>query len=400
MKLRVCIITTVASVALGSGLASPAAADATPQCNDGATAGSTECGSNSTTGNGNGANNTAVGFNASTSPALPGATGGYATAVGANAVSFSGSTATGADAAATGDGSTAYGFASAASGEASVALGVSAQASGRDSVALGRQSVADAANTVSVGSASLQRRIVNMAGGNIGSSSTDAVNGSQLFVTNQNVATAQGTANTALSNATTAQGTANAALSNAATAQESADTAFSNATTAQGTANTALSNAATAQGTANTARTEAAASQSTANTALSNAATAQTTANTARTEAATAQSMASTALTASNGFDSRITSLEGNLAGVRSDLRKTDRMASRGVAIASAFASVPAMESGKSFGIGVGVGSYNSATAFSIAAGARVSDGAEFRINVGTAGNGKVAVGGGGMFSW
>jgi hypothetical protein len=57
--------------------------------------------------------------------------------------------------------------------------------------------------------------------------------------------------------ANTANGTANTGVSNAATAQSTANTAVSNAATAQSTANTAVSNAATAQSAANAAQTTA-----------------------------------------------------------------------------------------------------------------------------------------------
>ena len=135
---------------------------------------------------------------------------------------------------------------------------------------------------VSVGSSSQTRRIIYVTAGTVGATSTDAVNGSQLYSTNQAVVTAQGTANTARTEAATALGTANSALYDAATAQATANTAITNAATAQGTANTALTNAATAR--------------TTANTAIANAATAQNTASTARTEAATAQGTANTAI--------------------------------------------------------------------------------------------------------
>ncbi|OTT97294.1 ESPR-type extended signal peptide-containing protein, partial [Acinetobacter nosocomialis] len=67
------------------------------------------------------------------------------------------------------------------------------------------------------------QKITNVAAGTISSTSTDAVNGSQLNATNQNVTTAQNTANTAVTNAAAAQNTANTAVTNAATAQATAD---------------------------------------------------------------------------------------------------------------------------------------------------------------------------------
>ncbi|MCH2010497.1 hypothetical protein MKX20_18335, partial [Acinetobacter nosocomialis] len=67
------------------------------------------------------------------------------------------------------------------------------------------------------------QKITNVAAGTISASSTDAVNGSQLNTTNQNVTTAQNTANTAVTNAAAAQTTANTAVTNAAAAQATAD---------------------------------------------------------------------------------------------------------------------------------------------------------------------------------
>lgn len=78
-----------------------------------------------------------------------------------------------------------------------LALGHDAHARASQSVALGRGSVATEGRTVSVGSDTIKRRIVNVADGTLGATSTDAVTGKQLFATNQNVTTATNTANTA-----------------------------------------------------------------------------------------------------------------------------------------------------------------------------------------------------------
>ncbi|OUT24877.1 YadA domain-containing protein, partial [Acinetobacter nosocomialis P020] len=56
------------------------------------------------------------------------------------------------------------------------------------------------------------QKITNVAAGTLSSTSTDAVNGSQLDATNQNVMTAQNTANTAVTNAAAAQATADKGL--------------------------------------------------------------------------------------------------------------------------------------------------------------------------------------------
>ena len=95
-----------------------------------------------------------------------------------------------------------------ASGEASVALGTGAKADNANSVALGAGAITQQAigtasttiagqtysfagsspvGTISVGSANNERTITNVAAGRISETSTDAVNGSQLYATNKAV---------------------------------------------------------------------------------------------------------------------------------------------------------------------------------------------------------------------
>ena len=313
--------------------------------------------------------------------------------------------------------------------------------------------------------------ISGVTSGTLSATSTEAVNGAQLFATNTNVATAQTTANTALANAATAQTTADTALVNAAAAQTTADTALTNAAAAQGTANTALTNAATAQVTADTALAGATVAQTTADTALANAATAQGTANTALTTATNAQLSADTANTNASmavatantantnaatalaqtanavqydgpahtvvtlnpgssavslrnvaagvsptdavnmsqlsavtnnltAMGNRVTSLESLVENVNGDIRRLDRLAGRGVAIATALASIPPINSDQKIGVGLGFGTYDGRAAFSAAIIGRVDDNTQFRLNAGTTGNGKVAAGGGVTFGW
>lgn len=96
-----------------------------------------------------------------------------------------------------------------------VAVGYGAKTSANGTVALGRGSLATEANTVSVGSASVKRRVVNVADARLNSSSSDAVTGKQLYATNSNVTKAQTAADGAKTTATAAQSTANTANSNA-----------------------------------------------------------------------------------------------------------------------------------------------------------------------------------------
>ena len=127
-----------------------------------------------------------IAYDNTASAAAPSAAGANALAVGP------GSTASGLSAAAVGNGSSA-------SGTQSTALGNGALSAGTNSVALGAGSTdGGQSNVVSVGTSTTQRKIVNLAAGTIAANSTDAVNGSQLNTTNNNVAAVKATADGAL----------------------------------------------------------------------------------------------------------------------------------------------------------------------------------------------------------
>ncbi|MBJ7515373.1 MAG: hypothetical protein JHC82_03705, partial [Stenotrophomonas sp.] len=140
-------------------------------------------------------------------------TGNRSIALGNEAAAFTQATAVGYAAKALGQDAIALGHgasvgASAASG---VALGLNASVTANGGVAIGRDSKATELLTVSVGDAVVQRRIVNMQAGNVTETSTDAVNGSQLFATNARLTTAEGniaTNTTTIGNLDTRVGTA------------------------------------------------------------------------------------------------------------------------------------------------------------------------------------------------
>jgi autotransporter adhesin len=135
--------------------------------------------------------------------------GDASTALGVNATaSGERGVALGASSGASGRYSTAIGTLSGAAGANAVALGTSAMANNANDVALGAHSTTaavvnttgatiaghaytfaggSAASTVSVGSAGNERTMTNVAAGRVSSDSTDAVNGSQLYATNQAV---------------------------------------------------------------------------------------------------------------------------------------------------------------------------------------------------------------------
>ena len=135
----------------------------------------------------------ATGYGATSLGARSSASGDYAAAVGFMA-------------SASGDDSAALGFNTFAVGDRSLALGSNSAAATADSVALGSYSVAgnatpvasgiidgttynyagaNPASVVSVGKVGFVRQITNVAAGRVSETSTDAINGSQLFATNQ-----------------------------------------------------------------------------------------------------------------------------------------------------------------------------------------------------------------------
>ena len=103
------------------------------------------------------------------------ADGDYATALGTNAKAI-------------GPNATALGANSDVGAANGLALGANSvvQAGATNSVALGQGSIASAPNTVSVGAPGAERKITNVAPGDISPTSTDAVNGSQVYGLVQN----------------------------------------------------------------------------------------------------------------------------------------------------------------------------------------------------------------------
>lgn len=176
------------------------------------------------------------------------ASGNYTTAIGNQAKAGGAWTnAIGYQAEAGGSSSVALGSVSKALADHSIALGDRAQvnATANNSLALGRASsvadnatgavalgygsVAAAANTISVGSATLKRKIVNVADGVISSTSTEVVTGRQLHVTQErldNASTHVGKQSSAGTNAT--------AVGHQAAASGSHSTALGHASTSAG----------------------------------------------------------------------------------------------------------------------------------------------------------------------
>ena len=116
-------------------------------------------------------------------------TGDYSTAVGyKNKVTGNHSGAFGDPNVVTGNGSYAFGNDNNIAGDNNFVLGnnVNIGAGIQNSVALGNNSTVSSSNEVSVGSATQQRKITNVADGDVSATSTDAVTGKQLYKVMQN----------------------------------------------------------------------------------------------------------------------------------------------------------------------------------------------------------------------
>ncbi|CAH6636329.1 YadA-like family protein [Pseudocitrobacter vendiensis] len=144
----------------------------------------------------NGLNSIALGYGSIANTDNTIALGNQSQAIAAGAIAIGqGNKADGVNAIALGNGSITGGANAIALGQGSyaglengIAIGAQASAQGKNSIALGADSVATEADTVSVGSTTVQRKIVNMAKGDINNNSTDAINGSQLYAISKSVA--------------------------------------------------------------------------------------------------------------------------------------------------------------------------------------------------------------------
>ena len=119
-------------------------------------------------------------------------TGNYSTAVGyKNKVTGNHSGAFGDPNVVTGNGSYAFGNDNNIAGDNNFVLGnnVNIGSGIQNSVALGNNSTVSSSNEVSVGSATQQRKITNVADGEVSATSTDAVTGKQLYKVMQNSGT-------------------------------------------------------------------------------------------------------------------------------------------------------------------------------------------------------------------
>ena len=176
---------------------------------------------------------------------------------------------------------------------------------------------------VTVGNATHTRRIQHVAPGNYHASSTDAVNGSQLYAVGE-------FANRALTKATQAANAAKAADAKAVAADAKAVAADTKAGKAATDAADALVKAGEAKDAAKAADDKAVAADTKADGAVAKAEAADTKAGKAATDAAAAKSDAANALTTANGIDAKATQAVTDAASAKADVSKALQAVDKG----------------------------------------------------------------------
>ena len=196
-------VCAVATLSLGLGL--PASAQTASGTNSTATGSNSLASGENTTATGSdsratelsatatGTNSQATSFFATATGEFSRATNFAATAMGRGSLaSGNRSLASGADSMAREEYTTAIGQASQATAVNATSVGRGSVASAAGSVALGHNSLADEDGTVSFGRAGEERRLVNVADGQIADGSTDAVNGQQYLNGQRGIVSALG----------------------------------------------------------------------------------------------------------------------------------------------------------------------------------------------------------------
>jgi autotransporter adhesin len=81
-------------------------------------------------------------------------------------------------------------------------------------------------------------------------------------------------------------------------------------------------------------------------------------------------------------------------------LRALEKLMSQGIASTAAMANVPQVDQDKTFSVGIGVGGFNSQSAFAVGASYRFLPNAVLKGSLGTSNSGKTAIGVGASMSW
>jgi autotransporter adhesin len=282
-----------------------------------------------------------------------------------------------------GDFRVALGAGSHTDGTGSTALGANSRAT-NGAVAIGFGSVATDPGTVSFGTDRAPRVLVNVAAGEISASSTQAVNGSQLFSVGLDVAKNSGDINNlySLYNSYSSGNTGNSGNANNSAAPATDVVAYDSPAHDQ----LALGNAGTPVTVSNVQAGEL---------------------NAGSTEAVNGSQLYATNQNVAQ-MNSRVTSIsdglnavQGQLNGLSKRIDDVDARATAGVAMATAAAQIlPNPHAKGNFNVGVGVGNYYGSTAVAFGTTALIGDRGLLKGTVAVSNRGGAAIGAGANFSF
>ncbi|KVV45444.1 hypothetical protein WK92_01845 [Burkholderia ubonensis] len=357
---------------------------------------------------------------------------------------------------ATGSGAVAMGSMSNASGPGSVAIGLGAIAAGAGDIALGIGSTTSSptqvsdpmiggvtyavaakhpASTFSIGAPGRERQITNVAAGRLTASSTDAVNGSQLYALVQSVGSLSTSLNAVDKNAasaSTSNSTSVASLSTLVSDSRAHYYSVSDGGShdrnyagdgATGTDAIAIGPSATATAAAAIGIGKGASATAAGGTAIgtnANASAGSATAIGGRAVVLAANSVAlgadaiasepNTVSIGAPGEERRITNVAAGvnstdavnlsqLDALHGDLNQVARKAYAGVAAVTALAMIPDVDPGKSIAIGLGAGSYQGYGATALGFSARLTSNLKLKAGIGGSSAG-YSMGGGISYQW
>lgn len=392
---------------------------------------------------------------------------------------------TGADSVASGGDSVAIGLNSTANASDSTAIGQNATASASNSIAMGLGATASVANSVAIGNGSVtapasapvssvtigglffggfagansdgvfsvgapnhERQVTNVAAGQITSSSTDAINGSQLFATNSVVAslsTGLGATNANVASLSTSTSTAVGSLSTGLSTTNSNLTSLSTST--QTSVNSLSTGLSSTNNTVASLSTSVNNQVSSLSTSISNSSTTAANNNGVATDmngkgtdkphvtagsnsvaigagsddggrsnvvsmgSANQQRQVTNVAAGTQGTDAvNLNQLNATLSQannytnqavgqLQQSVNSTARTAYSGIAAATALSMIPEVDQGKSLSMGVGVGSFQGYQAVAVGATARITNNIKMRAGVGTSSAG-TAYGIGASMQW
>lgn len=315
------------------------------------------------------------------------------------------SVAVGASANALGSGAVAIGSSAVANYAGDVAIGagsVTAASNPTAGVVIGGRTYsfagASPANVLSVGAPGAERQIANVAAGRVTATSTDAVNGSQLYMTN----TAINSLSTGLSSTKSTVASLSAGVTNISNQLTSLSTTVSNSNTGI-TAD--MNGTGTDRPTVTTGSKSVAIGANSTDGGRSNVVSVGSStgqrqiidvaAGTQGTDAVNLNQLSALSSSVSQSMQGQ----QAQINSLSSSLQDTDTMARQGIAAATALTMLPQVDAGKTFSTAVGVARFAGESGMALGASARLTANGILKMGVGLAGSNRT-YGAGYGYSW